>query len=235
MIASGTSSLVRWTCSACGATTLSANERNVSWTISISSSRCRRPGVSARADRNSGSRYVSSNGRASRRASGSAPHRCSRPARRVSRSCTVSAAYAHVKRASTSPRVPYSRSGACRGRGGGGVGDVVGEHLIGVGTAGRGEPPRRGADHAVGEVDCVRRRGQIGDSVLSHVRRTIQTGARWFRTNGAASVGPWTSGSVSSAGRTSGRSPRSSSRRRTSEVRSRSETSASSTAAVASD
>ena len=53
---SGTSPFVRWTCSACGATTLVAKARNVSWTISMSSSRWRGPGDSARAARNSGSR-----------------------------------------------------------------------------------------------------------------------------------------------------------------------------------
>ena len=47
MTSSGTSPFVRWTCSACGATTFAANERNVSCTISMSGSRWRGPGVSA--------------------------------------------------------------------------------------------------------------------------------------------------------------------------------------------
>ena len=56
MISSGTSPFVRWTCSARGAITLRAKEPNVSATISMSPSRCRGPGRSASAARNSGSR-----------------------------------------------------------------------------------------------------------------------------------------------------------------------------------
>ena len=56
MTSSGTSPFVRWTCSACGATTLVANERNVSCTSSMSASRWRGPPVSASEARNSGSR-----------------------------------------------------------------------------------------------------------------------------------------------------------------------------------
>ena len=55
-ISSGTSPLVRCTCSACGVITFVANDRNESATMSISLSRWRGPGWSASAPRKSGSR-----------------------------------------------------------------------------------------------------------------------------------------------------------------------------------
>ncbi len=103
---SGTSPFVRWTCSACGATTLAANDRNVSCTISMSASRWRGPADSARAARNSGSRYAARKGWAARSGAVSTPHSASRPARRVIMSWTMSAAKAHVMRASVSPFAP---------------------------------------------------------------------------------------------------------------------------------
>ena len=135
MISSGTSPLVRWTCSACGATTLVAKARNVSCTISMSSLRWRGPAlVGERGDELGiavgGDEVVGAASEA-----GSTPHSCSRPISLLTRSWTTSATNAHVIRASTSPlrAVVEQRLGGGDGRRR--VGEVVGEDLVGVGAA----------------------------------------------------------------------------------------------------
>src|ERR687898_955701 len=69
MISSGMSALWRWMGSATGRILSSANRRNVSCTISKSSSRWRGPGPSIDA-RNAGSRWAATNARAASRAVG---------------------------------------------------------------------------------------------------------------------------------------------------------------------
>lgn len=105
-ISSGTSALWRCTCSACGLMTFSAKLRNVSATISMSSSRWRGPGVVASEATYSGVRNVSRNGWAFFKGAIGTPHRASRPAMRVIRSWIMSAAKPHASRASTSPFSP---------------------------------------------------------------------------------------------------------------------------------
>ena len=55
-----------------------------------------------------------------------------------------------------------------RGDAGRGVGDVVGQHLVHVGSAGRGELADGLADDAVGEVDGVGGSRQVGSGDRSH-------------------------------------------------------------------
>ena len=198
MTSSGTSPLCRCTCSACGATTLSAKRRNVSCTSSMSSSRWRRPGDSASA----GDELRGAVGREERvggveRVRARRPTAASRPATRAIRSCTASAtkrtgdaglgvALGRRSRASPAPSPPPTRRGRCRRR------------------APAGRPDRRArveaadgrGDHTVGESDDVGRGGQVRQRSARH-RRDVTDGR--FAASGSATRVLCTACSVVSA------------------------------------
>ena len=123
--------VVRCTCSACGAITLSANERNVSCTISKSASRWRGPGlVGERRRGTSGSRNWRGTGGRAQRAALEAPQR---PRGRQ----TVGDQVVHHVggEGAGEPRLDVALGAVVEQRPGGGdagcgVGEVVGEHLV---------------------------------------------------------------------------------------------------------
>ena len=161
-ISSGTSPFVRWTCSACGAMTLRANDPNESATISMSPSRWRGPGLIGERRRGTpGARYALMNSCALPRGSRSTPHIASRPI--TLRRQVVQ----HVGGEGTGdPGLevtlgPVVEQRFRRGHAGGGVGDVVREHLVHVGPAAGGQRADRGAHDLVGEVDGVGRGGNV--------------------------------------------------------------------------
>ena len=171
MISSGTSALLRWTCSASGRISSSAKRRNVSCTISKSPVEVARAGVvGERGERTPGRGRCATNVAGAGAARGSTPHSClAADQLRAPRSATASATKAHVSE--RLDRRPWRRSRASTGRSStaAGVGEVVGEHLVGVGPAALGElarPPcpttgRRGR----------RRRRRPGDRGVGHAQR----------------------------------------------------------------
>ena len=106
IISSGTSRFSRWTCSACGASTLVAKLLKVSCTISLSSSKYFFPGLLASDASKTGSRYFCTKSCDSPSVDGSTPQSFSRPINRETKSCTMSATNAQVSVASSSPFAP---------------------------------------------------------------------------------------------------------------------------------
>ncbi len=111
-MSSGTSALVRCTCSATGRILSSANRRNVSPTNSKSASRWVGPvpclaHSSARDSRNAGARCAATKSCAGASTAGSTPHSCSRPMSRATMSLTASATNARASIDSISPCSAY--------------------------------------------------------------------------------------------------------------------------------
>ena len=185
MTSSGTSPFVRWTCSACGATTLSANDRNVSWTSSMSASRWRGPG---RLGERGEELRVAVGGRGTggraRSGAGSTPHSVLPPGEAGDQVVD------HVGGEGAGDAGLGVALGAVveqrprRGRGGRGVGEVVGEDLLGVGAAGVVEVAHGGGDHVVGEVDDLGGGRQVGGGGERYAMVTADVTdryARWLR------------------------------------------------------
>ena len=147
MISSGTSPLLRWTCSARGATTSSANERNVSWTISKSSSRCGAPAVSASDGEEVGVAEPFEE-RAPCSGAASTPHAVlasDEPGHQVVHHVGDEHAREPGLDVALGAVVEHRPGGRDRRRG---VGEVVGDDLMDVGATGGGQPADAGADDA---------------------------------------------------------------------------------------
>ena len=162
MISSGTSPLVRWTCSACGATTLLANARNVSCTISMSSLEVSRTGLVGE-----GTEEVGVAVRDDEVVSRRQRRRIDAPQLLATDQLADEVVHDVGDEGARDPGLDVALGAVVEQRLGGGdgrrrVGQVVGEHLVHVGTAGGRQLADRGADRLVGELDDVRGGGEVG-------------------------------------------------------------------------
>ena len=170
MISSGMSVLARWMCSARGRICSSANRWKVSRTSSKSASRWRVPGRSAREARKAGSRKVATNASAGAIHPAATPHSGAAPddpGGQVGHGVGGEGAGDPGLGVAVGP---VGQDGLGRSDGGGGVGDVVGQHLGRVGTAGSDQGGDAGIDDRLGQTQCVgggRRSGAGRGSVVT--------------------------------------------------------------------
>ncbi len=161
-ISSGTSPFVRWTCSACGAMTLAANERErVGHHLHVVVEVARSGLVGERGEELRSAELRDEGVGVGERVAFDAPGVL--PAEDLGGQVVE-----HVGgEGAGDPRLDVALRAVVEQRPGGGdagcgVGDVVREHLVDVGPAARGQLPHGLADHAVGEIDGVGGSGQVG-------------------------------------------------------------------------
>ncbi len=163
MISSGMSVLARWMCSARGRICSSANRWKVSRTSSKSESRWRGPGSSASGARKAGVAVVGQDGLEGWRPTrGRHPtNGCARPSGRQIGDRVGDEGTGQPGLGRTVRTVGECR--LCSADGGSGVGDVVGQHLLDVGTAAvaRAAMPDSTTDRAVDRASAARLRSGV--------------------------------------------------------------------------